>query len=233
LRAGEPKAVDDVVRGMKNRDADLLRAVAAAQREGALARSAADIVKKDISEKEEREQLSSDEMAAIPKLRESAALAALLARGQSDPRAHALALFSALDRMQIGHDLPRRLKIPLASSSLSLVFGVEAPVASQDPNKRWPAGTWLQYLSDVARAAGHPVPPNVDDIYDRHEYAWAGVLEGFADKLRGVLDHLSGDPLARYVANVIKVIDAQSNYGISSMVNRVGKPAPSPTRSKK
>jgi hypothetical protein len=230
LRAGEPKAVEDVVHAFGppvSETADLVREVAAAQREGLLARSAADVVKKDIADQSEREQLSNDEMAALPKLRESSALATLLKRGNSDPRAQALGLFSVMDRMQIGHQLPRRLKIPLASASLSLVFGVAPPAIPEDPNKRFPSGVWLKYLTDVAKAAGHPVPA-VDDLYDRHEYAWAGVLQGLADKLRTVLGKLdSRDPLSPYVANSVKVLDLESQAGIASLANRSKAPAPS------
>jgi hypothetical protein len=80
--------------------------------------------------------------------------------------------------------LPKHLKLYAVGGALGDVFGVAPPAVTDDAPAPIRTGLWLNYLADVATAAGHAVPIDADDPQDREPLAWTGVLEGFADELR-------------------------------------------------
>jgi hypothetical protein len=67
---------------------------------------------------------------------------------------------------------------------------------------------WLTYLSDVARAAGHAVPDKATTPREREPWAWGGVIEGFADKLRADTGKL-GPGLSPAATFIVKKLDAE------------------------
>jgi hypothetical protein len=189
----------------------LLRAVAAAQREANEAHSAAEAVKGDLkSAPIEAEALSKDEAAAVKPLRAHAALQALLSldAGPLGGEAHALGLLSAMDRMELARGLPKHLKVYAVSDAYQLVFGVAPPQVPADATAKLVPGTWLGYLADVARAAGHAVPAGATLPREREPWAWGGVIAGFADKLKVEVPRLSG-AFARVAGVVVKKLDAE------------------------
>jgi hypothetical protein len=169
----------------------LLRAVAAAARETIHARRAADSVKEDVREAPAAAATSSDKRQAAEPLRAGDALGALFRAdvGPYTDEAHAIALLSALDRMEIARGLPKHLKIETVRVAFREVFGVSAPELPDDASAPIHSGTWLTYLTDVAAAAGHPVPGDAHDPQNREPLAWTGVLQGFADRLQGLPAH--------------------------------------------
>ncbi|HZU85700.1 MAG TPA: hypothetical protein VE987_22390, partial [Polyangiaceae bacterium] len=67
--------------------------------------------------------------------------------------------------------------------------------------------TWLAYLTDVAAAAGHPVP-DARDPQNREPLAWTGVLEGFADRLRASSADFGADtPLGNVQRAIVARLD--------------------------
>lgn len=221
LRAGEGRIVDAIahrVQTVAERSAEefdhahdlvvFLRAIAAATRETIDARRAADVVKDDEADQPQAFVRRADKAAAAPKLQASDALHALLQAdvGPFAAEAHAVGLLSALDRMEIARGLPKHLKIYAVRAALSDVFHVPAPNISGDAPAPIPSGTWLAYLSDVAQAAGHPVPAEARDPQNREPLAWTGVLEGFADRLRAA-SLPERTPLADVAALVIARLD--------------------------
>ncbi len=187
----------------------LLDVQAAAQRENNEARFAADQVKGDLKTNEP-EQLSKDEVAAVPALRAHAALASLLSLdvGDLSAEAHVLGLFCAMDRMELARALPKHLKVYAVSDAYQLVFNVAPPAVPTDATAHLKPGTWLAYLTDVARAAGHPVPDTAQIPREREPWAWGGVVEGFADKLRAETPKLRGD-VAQISNVVVQRLDAE------------------------
>jgi hypothetical protein len=79
--------------------------------------------------------------------------------------------------------LPKHLKVYAVSTGFADVFGVRAPEVSDDAPAPIKSGTWLAYLTDVAAAAGHPVPSDARNPQNREPLAWTGVLAGFAEKM--------------------------------------------------
>jgi hypothetical protein len=207
LAAGDP--VDGP---RKDAIGKLLGAVEAAQREANTAHVAANQVKRDIKDKEEPETLSKDEVEAAKALRTHAAFDALLKldAGALSAEAHAMALMCAMDRMELSRGLPKHLKIYAVADTNQLVFGVAPPPVPDDATAKLKAGTWLNYLVDAARAAGHPVPDKATHPREREPWAWGGLLEGFTDKLRadaGKLD--KGTSLAKAVTAIVARLDAE------------------------
>jgi hypothetical protein len=164
----------------------LLRSIADTAREQLHARRAADTLKRDYGDENiSREHRMLDKTDAAKSLRESKALTSLLHYdGPLAQDAHAIGLLFALDRMEISRGLPKHLKIYAVDAALHEVFGVEAPHVSEDVTSPIPTGTWLAYLTRAASAAGHPLPANEKDVFDRETFAWTGVLAGFSDRLR-------------------------------------------------
>jgi hypothetical protein len=190
----------------------LLRAVAAAQRENDDAHVAAEAVKRDLKDKEERDQLTKDEVTAVKPLRAHAALGALLAldAGDLSAEAHTMGLMCAMDRMELARGLPKHLKVYAVADANQLVFGVAPPSVPEDATAKLTPGLWLGYLSDVARAAGHAVPDKATTPREREPWAWGGVLAGFADKLRADAGKLEkGSSMARAAAGIVARLDAE------------------------
>ncbi len=199
LRAVEPHIVDALAHKVEERaarDAEeaphardlvvLLRAIAAAARETVQARRAADFVKDDIRAQSGAAEKTADEAAAATKLGRGEGLDSLW-RADAGVYAHearSLAILTALDRMQIARGLPKALKIETVRTGFADLFGVSAPAASNDAANAPPEGTWLAYLTEVAGAAGHPIPTDARHPQNREPLAWTGVLEGIADRLR-------------------------------------------------
>ena len=225
LRAVEPGVVDAIAREVRVRAAhdpvlaadtpdlvELLRVTAAAARETTDARRAADTVKDDNTAHAGPDVRSADRTAAAPKLRESDALDALLRAqpGRYAAEARVLGLLSALDRVEIARKLPKHLKVYVVAGAFNDVFGVPPPAVSDDAAGPIDAGTWLDYLTTAAAAAGHPVPDEARYPQDREPLAWTGVLEGFADRLREQTASLTpDDPLQDVDRSVVRRLDRE------------------------
>ena len=201
LRALEPNEVEKLgtkLEGLASSDpvdgprkealVKMLKAFADAQRENMFARRAADKIKKDLKGDKEPTKLSKDEAEAVEPLRAHKGLEELFnlaaSAGELGGEAHALAVLTAMDRMTDTRGLPRYMKIYTVGSAFSLLFGVAAPEVPSAAATPLKPGTWIGYLTDVARAAGHPVPDTAKTPKDRDALAWAGILQGFADKLK-------------------------------------------------
>jgi hypothetical protein len=209
LRAVEPHIVDLIAAEVAARAAKdpvdgpngqalvtLVRSVAAATRETVEARRAADVVKGDVLGQPASPSYAADKADAAAKLEARAGIDALFAldAGPFAEEARAVGLLTALDRMEIARGLPKHLKIYAVGSSWSDVFHVAAPAVGAPPATPLPSGTWLTYLTQVAAAAGHPVPGDAHDPQNREALAWSGVLEGFADLLYTSTAHTEGTP---------------------------------------
>ncbi|MBX3206210.1 MAG: hypothetical protein KF764_14155 [Labilithrix sp.] len=180
--------------------ASLLTRIADASRESMHARRAADELKAGYDSSLSVEDRRAAKLAAAPPLRASRGLAELLAyRGPYEADARSIGLLMVVDRMEIARGLPKHLKIYAVEGAFSDVFGVSAPPLSEDAAQPIPTGTWLAYLTRVAGAAGHPVPPEARNPQNREPFAWSGALEGLADRLRG----LHADPALERVADAV------------------------------
>lgn len=186
----------------------LLLDIADASRDSVRARRAADEVKADYDSDASADARRAAKLAAAPHLRMTDGLHHLLAyRGPYEADAQAIALLFVVDRLEIARGLPKHLKVETVSGPLADVFKVTAPHLSNDAAEPIPTGTWLRYLSDVAAAAGHPIPEDVRDPQNREPLAWIGTLEGLADRLR----RLTPSPeLARVTRSVVERLDAEA-----------------------
>jgi hypothetical protein len=164
----------------------LLNAAARAQHETTAARRAGDRIKKDIAGTREPGTRPDDERSSVTPLTETGALGALFRVdvGPLGAEARSIALMCAMDRMQTAKDLPKHLKVYAVGGAYDLLFGVKAPQVPDNATQPMKGGLWLTYLSEVAKAAGHPVPARATTLLDRELLAWGGVLEGMSDKLR-------------------------------------------------
>jgi len=219
LRALEPSVVGDIagkVEALAKEDSDdaprsqtlgqLVQAVAGAEREAMFARRAASRVKRDLDH--EPEKLSADDAAAVEPLKDTRMLEALLKfqGGDITHDAHALGMLAALDHVEVARNVPRHLKIYAIGGPNQLLFGVPLPDTAVDPGTGKPKRSrtyWLDYLLTAATAAGHPVPAGVTVNKKREPLAWGGMLEGYADKLRGDIDGLAKDTRLHNVASVV------------------------------
>jgi hypothetical protein len=122
--------------------------------------------------------------------------------------AHALGLLTAMDRMELARGLPKHLKVYAVEGAYQLVFGAAPPNVPADATAKLVPGTWLTYLIDVARAAGHAVPASASTPREREPWAWGGVIAGFGDKLKADAPRLEGR-LAKIAAHVAKRLDAE------------------------
>jgi hypothetical protein len=186
----------------------LLRGVAAASRETARARHAADKVKQVFETAPSATDRSDHKRMSVPALRSAGGLHALLEHGgpYADD-ARVVGILHTIDRMEIARGLPKHLKVYAVEGANLDVFGVQAPELYQDAALPIPTGTWLAYLTKVASAAGHPVPPEAKSPQNREPLAWNGVLEGLADRIR----HPRTDPALDAVArDVVARIDQQA-----------------------
>ena len=215
LRALEPSVVGDLagkVESLAKEDpddaprsktlAELVQAVAAAQREAAVARRAAR-VRRDLDH--EPDKLSADEAAAIPQLKDTRMLEALLKLDAGDIThdAHALGVMAALERMQTGLDLPKHMKSMPSAEPISSFLArrcprsptkrtspsspgpgcVTSPMSQRRPDIRYPTRS-------KARRRGSHSPRG-------------GALEGYADKLRADLNQLAKDTRLTHVVSVV------------------------------
>jgi hypothetical protein len=216
LRAYEASVVGDVaakVEELAKEDPDdaprtkvlgeLVQNLAAAQREAMFARRAAARVRRDLDH--EPDKLNDDEAGAVSVLRDTRALAALLAMQAGDIThdAHALGVLAAMERLQTGLALPKHMKIYAVGGANKLLFGIDPPQVPDDATKRLKPGTWLAYITDVAKAAGHPVPDSVKLAKQREPLAWAGVLYGYGEKIRADAEGLAKDSRLGHVVEVV------------------------------
>jgi hypothetical protein len=175
---------------------NLLRAVAAGTRETIQARRAADVVKADVVDQPAKPSYAADKAKATGELQARAGLDGLMAIdvGRYTEEARAIGLLTALDRLEIARGLPKHLKIYAVGAAFEDIFQVAAPNVSPVAQAPILSGTWLGYLTEVAAAAGHPVPADAHDPQNREALAWSGVLGGFADRLRTSTAHTEGRP---------------------------------------
>ncbi len=223
LRALEQNAVADVVAKVDvtakgdsvdgpRRDAiiRLVQALADAVKETTAAHRAADRVKRDLDR--EPDKLSSDEVDAVTPLRAHAKIETLLKLDAGDltKEANALGLLCAMDRVELARGLPKHLKFYAVADELQLLFGVTVPDVPSDATKKLVPGTWLRFLADTANAAGHPVGDKAKTPRERDALAWAGMLQGFGDKLSADSDGISNaTDLSRVVATVQHRLEAE------------------------
>ena len=198
--------------------ADLVQAVAAAEREAMYARRAGTRVRRDLDH--EPTKLTEDEVGAVAPLKDTRMLEALLKfqGGDITHDAHALGVLAALDRVEVARLLPRHLKVYAAGGANQLLFGVPTPSIPEDMTKPLKGGLWLAYLTDVAKAAGHPVPDSVTVAKKREPLAWGGMLEGYADKMRTDIDGLAKDTrLHNVAAVVVQRLDAEYKAQVNAL----------------
>jgi hypothetical protein len=187
-------------------------AVVAAQRETMLARRAGDRIKKDIDGQRVHGDRHADERAAVGQLTTFNAVRALYGLDASSlsPEARAIAILLAMDRMNTANGLPKHIKVYAVEGAFGMLFGVRAPHVPDDATKPMKGGSWLAYVSEVARAAGHPVPPEAKTLEGKELMAWSGTLEGIADKLRVELPQISSETdLQRAVQGAVRRIDTE------------------------
>jgi len=166
----------------------LATALAEAEREFMIAHRAGDRVKRDMDH--EPEKLNNDEVDAAMSLRAHARLEKLfkLEVGSLSQEANALAVLSAVERLEVARGLPKHLKFYAVADVFELLFGVALPDVPEDVSKKLVPGTWLKFLSETAAAAGHPVSDKATTARERDALAWAGMLLGFSDKLKADVD---------------------------------------------
>jgi hypothetical protein len=203
IRAMEDRAVDDLLDKIRatepahsrDRTVALFRDVAAATKEGMLARRAADRVKIDYDAEAVEAKLTDDQREAASSLLKHRALERLLA--VPDPAGtdrRTLGLLLALDRMEMARGLPKQLKFYALGHVLTTVFDVAPPPTDAlKPNTSPKPGSWLAYLSNAAARAGYPSTDNPALTHKMREtLAWTGVGRGFADRLRSNAHSLPG-----------------------------------------
>jgi hypothetical protein len=249
LRALESNAVADVIAKVDSlskadsvdshrRDAlvNLTTALAEAEKETMLARRAGERVKRDLDK--EPEKLSGDEIDAVIPQRSHAKVEALykLDAGDLTKEARALALLCALDRVETARGLPKHLKLYAVADEFKLLFGVAIPDVPADASKKLVPGTWLKFLSETASAAGHPVNEKAKTPRERDALAWAGMLEGFSDKLKVEADGVSA---TTELSNVVSVVlhrletEYRAQQVAESTKQKPQKPAPASPPAKK
>jgi hypothetical protein len=223
LRAFEQNAVADVVAKVDvaakgdsvdgpRRDAlvRLVQALADAVKETTAARRAGDRVRRDLDR--EPEKLNTDEVDAVLPLRAHAMFETLLKLDAGDltKEANALGLFCAIDRVELARGLPKHLKFYAVADELQLLFGVTVPDVPSDATRKLVPGTWLRFLADVANAAGHPVSDKAKTPREKDALAWAGMLQGFGEKLAADSNGMSNaTDLSRVVATVQHRLEAE------------------------
>ncbi|HEY3666336.1 MAG TPA: hypothetical protein VGL19_10060 [Polyangiaceae bacterium] len=210
-----------------------LDAVANTEREGMLARRAADRVKKDVAGEREELKLTTDEAAAVGPLNDARAFEALLALdiGDLTPEAKGVAILYAMDRMQTAKGLTKHLKVYALARPLAVLFNTPAPQVPTDSHESLVGGTWLTYITSVAAAAGHPVPPAAKTPSERETLAWGGTLDGLGDKLHEEAQHMSGETaLKRVSAAVVRRIDAEYRAAVAAVIQQSGRKRMLPAR---
>jgi hypothetical protein len=215
LRALDERAVEDVLSkvGDGTPSGRELRAFVEAQREAMDARRAGERVKKDMVGDREHEKLTPDEAAATRALIDGDALDALsrLSVGDLTHEAHALGVLTAMARIEASRGLPRHLKVYAMQGPLFSLFGMALPTnLPADATQPLPKGAYLVYVSDAAKAAGHPVPDAAKTPKEREPLAWSGVLEGITEKLRPDVDSVPHDSqLPEVLDRVVHRLEAE------------------------
>jgi hypothetical protein len=190
----------------------LTAALAEALKETTDARRAGDRVKRDLDHEPDR--LSADEVEAVKPLRAHAKVEALLSlqAGDLSKEANALGILCTLDRVELARGLPRHLKLYAVADSFHVLFGVSVPDAPEDGSKKLVPGAWLRFLTETARAAGHPVPDKARTPREKDALAWAGMLEGISDKLKADGAGIAATTdLSRVVITVLHRLEAEFN----------------------
>jgi hypothetical protein len=189
----------------------LTATLADAQKELMLARRAGDRVKRDLDHEPER--LNADETDAVVPLRAHEKFNALLNLdvGDLSKESHALALLCALDRVEIARGLPKHLKLYAVADTYQVLFGVQVPDVPHDATKKLVPGTWLRFLTDTAAAEGYPVSAKAKTPRERDALAWAGMLRGFADKLKADADISPKTDLSHVVLVALHRLEVEYN----------------------
>jgi hypothetical protein len=199
--------------------------VADAERETASARRAGDRVKKDIDGERVGTNLTDDEAAAVEPLSEAKAFEALLRGdvGELSHEARAVAVLCAMDRMETARGLTKHLKVYAIERPMTALFNAPAADVPRDAHKSLKAGAWLDYLTVVAGAAGHPVTKSARSPQDRELLAWGGVLDGLADKLRLEAAQISeATELKRVADAVVQRLDTEYRASEASVLHGPG-----------
>jgi hypothetical protein len=147
--------------------------------------------------------------------------------------AHVLGLLAALERVQSSLDLPKHMKIFALEGASASIFGVKPPPLPEDATKKVPRGTWLAYVTEVAKAAGHPVPDSVKGAKQREPLAWAGMLDGYADKLKVDVGLLVPDTRLEHVAAVVaQRLEAEYKAELNALTGPPAPKKPAPAKPK-
>ena len=202
-------------------------AVSIAARESVLAHRAAAKIREDIdklkTDKEKQSarekdasKLSADDAAAAGPLKAGAGLEALfkLEVGDYTKDAHAIGVLLALGRVRVSRDIPKHMKVYAVSPAYQTVFGVQPPAVPDTANAPLKPGTWLGFLVDVAKAAGHPVPETAKTPTERESHAWAGMLNGFADKLKADQGLIKSPELGEVVNHAVALLEVRAEKAV-------------------
>ena len=133
------------------------------------------------------------------------------------------ALLTAIGRVDHARGLPKHMKVYAAGSVLRLVFGVTPPAVGEDVKAKLVPGTWLAYLTDVAKAANHAVPDTAKTPKEREPFAWAGMVAGFSDKLKVEQPQTQGE-LANVLTSTAGHLDAIAQMASDKGALRAGQP---------
>jgi hypothetical protein len=199
--------------------------VADAERETVNVRRSGDRVKKDIDGERVGTSLTVDEAAAVEPLSEAKAFEALLKSdvGELSHEARAVAMLSAMDRMETARGLTKHLKVYAIERPMTALFDAPGAAVPRDAHQPLKGGAWLSYLTAVASAAGHPVPKSARSLQDRELLAWGGVLDGLADKLRSEAGQISEAPELKRVAEaVVGRLDIEYRASEASLLHGPG-----------
>ena len=225
LRMLDASITDPLVAKVKELDdekgelAKFSSALVATARESTAARRAAAKLRADIerlhSDKEklaarerDADRLSADEANVVSALRSGAGLDSLAKySGAYASEAHAAAVLFALWRVRAAQDLPKHMKLYTVAPAYSAIFGVQPPPLPQNAKDKLKPGAWLAYVTAVAAACGHPVPDTAKKPKEREPLAWAGVLAGFADRLKADQPQIKDAGLADVVKFVIERLE--------------------------
>ncbi len=198
-----------------------LNLIADAEREVMYARRAGDKVKDDIAVPKPTGKRKADETSAASPLSETRGFEALMAADGGDlhHELRAFALLLAMDRMELARGLPKHLKVLAVRGPIATLFGVTGPALPEDPTRPPAGGAWLAYLTNVAKAVGHPVPAQARTLRDQELLAWGGTLMGFADKLRVEAQDISAETELRQVVEaVVRRLETQYRADEAAML---------------
>jgi hypothetical protein len=148
--------------------------------------------------------------------------------GDLTHEAHALGVLTAMARIEASRGLPRHLKVYAMQGPLFSLFGMALPTnLPADATQPLPKGAYLVYVTDAAKAAGHPVPDAAKTPKEREPLAWSGVLEGITEKLRPDVDSVPHDSqLPDVLDRVVHRLEAEFKAERNAVV--IGATAPAP-----